>query len=360
MIRRPIALLFALLLVATAEARPRRSVAVGPRFDVPAARTAAAAAISNGAPGAVVAVRYKGATYVEAFGLLDKESATPMGWDEALPIGSVSKQFTSAAILKLVEEGRLRLSDPIRMHLPELNARYEPITIEQMLNHTAGIHDYDTLLEDFYTPMSQAQMVAVINGQPLDFPPGTSWSYSNSGFFLGAMIVERVSGQRFDLFLEERFFRPMAMTSTRECGSDTPDGYVRSPFDGSVSRIPPMHPSMLLGAGALCSSVIDLLQWNQGLATGFALSPESYTKMRTDLRLTSGATLPYALGLATDPLDGKYRRVWHNGLVLGYMAHLAWYPELDLSVAVLVNVSSGRHDHPTEIANAIARSIAQP
>ncbi|HEX6161517.1 MAG TPA: serine hydrolase domain-containing protein, partial [Thermoanaerobaculia bacterium] len=276
MLRRWISVAFTLLLVVSLEARPRRSVAVGPRFDVPAARIAAQAAIANGAPGAIVAVRHKGATYVEAFGLLDREAGVTMRWDEVLPIGSVSKQFTSAAILRLVEEGRIRLSDPVRMYIPELDGRYEPNTVEQMLNHTAGIFDYDTLLEDLYLPMSQAQIVALINSRPLDFPPGTSWSYSNSGFFLGAMIVERVTGQRFDLFLEERFFRQLAMTSTRECGSDTPSGYIRSPFDGSTARIAPMHPSMLLGAGGLCSSVFDLMQWNQGLVNGLAISPESY------------------------------------------------------------------------------------
>lgn len=354
----PLVLLLALCSVASVEARPRRSVAVGPRFDVPAARLAAQTAMANGAPGAVVAVRYRGATYVEAFGQLDKEAGTPMRWDEVLPIGSVSKQFTSAALMRLVEEGRIRVSDPIRMYLPELDARYEPVTIEQMLTHTAGIFDYDTILPDLYTPLSQPQMVALITSRPLDFPPGTSYSYSNSGYYLGAMIVERVTGQRFDLFLEEHFFTPFAMTSTSECGSATPDGYIRSPFDGSVSRIAPMHPSMLIGAGALCSSVSDLLQWNQALTGGLSVTPQSYVRMHTNLRLTTGASLPYGYGLATDPLDGRLTRYWHNGLVPGFMAHLSWYPEMDLSIAVLVNVSTGRFDYPTDIANAIARAFA--
>ncbi|HEY0140028.1 MAG TPA: serine hydrolase domain-containing protein [Thermoanaerobaculia bacterium] len=358
MIRRPAALVLALFLVATVEARPRRSVATGPRFDVPAARTAVQAAMAHGAPGAIVAVRHRGATYVEAFGLLDKEAATPMRWDDVLPIGSVSKQFTSAALMRLVEEGRIRVTDPIRMYLPELDARYEPVTIEQMLTHTAGLPEYGSMLPDLYTPMSQSQMLALITSRPLGFPPGTAYSYSNSGYYFGAMIVERVTGQRFDLFLEERFFAPLAMTATSECGSETPDGYARSPFDGSVSRIAPMHASMLIGAGALCSSVSDLLQWNQALTGGLSVSPQSYTRMRSDLRLNSGASLPYGYGLGTDALDGKLARVWHNGQIPGFMAHLAWYPDHDLSIAVLVNISAGRFDYPTDIANAIARSLA--
>lgn len=356
--RRLVFLLLAALAVFSVEARPRRSVAVGPRFDVPAARTAAQAAMANGAPGAIVAVRHRGATYVEAFGVLSKEAQEPLEWNDVLPIGSVSKQFTAAALMRLVEEGRIRVSDPIRMYLPELDARYEPITIEHMLTHTAGLPDYDTQIDDLYTPLAQPQMMAIITGKPLDFTPGTNWSYSNSGFYIGAMIVERVTGRRFDLFLEETFFAPLAMTSTGECDSATPSGYIRSPFDGSVARIDPMHPSLLVGAGGLCSTVFDLLQWNQALAGGFAVTPESFARMRTKVRLNTGATVPYGYGLIIDSLDGKFARVWHNGLVPGYMAHLAWYPEMDLSVAVLVNVSSGRHDFATSIADAIARSFA--
>jgi D-alanyl-D-alanine carboxypeptidase len=350
-------LVVALIAPSTFGAR-RRAVGAPARFDVPAAATAAEAALAAGAPGIIVAVRHHGSTYVNAWGVADLDAGTPMRWDAVLPVGSVSKQFTAAAVMRLEEEGRLRVSDPVRMFLPELDASYEGVTIAHLLTHTGGVPDYDTQLTDFYTPMTEAQMVALITGKPLEFTPGASWAYTNSGFYFLAMIVERITGMRYDRFLDQTFFRPLHLTNTAECGSATPGGYVRNPFDGSNVRVRPMDTTLLLGAGALCSTTLDLLQWNQALVAGVAVSPQSYAKMHTDVRLNNGQPLPYGFALATDPLDNKYRRVWHNGLVPGYMCHLAWYPDLDLSIAVLTNVSTGRHDYATETANAIARAMA--
>lgn len=346
------------LVTPSAAGARRRAVAIAPRFEVPAAVAAANAALTGGAPGMIIAVRHRGATYVNAWGFLDKEAGTPMRWDAVLPLASVSKQFTAAAIMRLADEGRLRVSDPIRMYLPELDARYEAITIEHLLTHTAGLPDFDTQLTDFYTPITEAQMVAVITAKPLEFPPGSSWAYSNSGFYLAAMIVERVTGSRYDLWMEETFFEPLQLTQTAECGSATPAGYFRNPFDSTIAKIDPIHPTILLGAGALCSTALDLLQWNQALSSGLVVSPASYETMHADVRLNSGQLLPYGFGLATDPLDGRYPRVWHNGLVAGYQSHLAWYPGLDLSIAVLTNISTGRRDYASDAANAIARAVA--
>jgi CubicO group peptidase (beta-lactamase class C family) len=356
----PLVLLVVSLSAPSALGARHRAVGSPTRFDVPAAAVAANAALAEGAPGIIIAVRHHGNTYVNAWGFLDKEAGTPMRWDAVLPLASVSKQFAAAAIMRLVDEERVRVADPVRMYLPELDARYERVTIEHLLTHTSGIPDYDTQLTDFYTPMTEAQMVAVITEKPLEFTPGSSWAYTNSGFYLLAMIVERVTGRNYHQWLEETFFARLGLTDTSECDSATPDGYFRNPFDSSVGKIRPIDTTLLLGAGALCSTTLDLLQWNQALAGGVAVSPSSYAAMHADLRLSSGQTLPYGYGLATDSLDGKYPRVWHNGLVPGYESHLGWYPTLDLSIAVLTNISTGRRDYASEAANAIARELARP
>lgn len=352
--------LVVLLLVASLApsgfAARRRAVGAPARFDVPAADVAAQTALDEDVPGVIIAVRYRGATFVEAYGVLDRESGTPMRWSEVLPLASVSKQFVAAAIMRLVDEGRLRVDDKIRMFLPEFDARYEAITVEHLLTHTSGLPDYDTQLTDLFSPLSEAQMVALIQARPLEFAVGSQWAYTNSGFYLLAMIVQRLTGQRYDHYMDETFFAPYGMSETAECGSATPSGYIRSPFDGSISRIPPMNTTLLLGAGALCSTALDLLQWNHVLTSGLAISPESLAKMRTPYRLTNGGIVPYGYGLVTDTLAGQPRH-WHNGLVPGYQSNLSWYPQLDLTVAVLVNISTGRRDFATETANAVARSF---
>jgi D-alanyl-D-alanine carboxypeptidase len=357
MLRRSlVALLLATCLVPSALGARRRAVGAPTRFDVPAADVAAQAALDANVPGVIIAVRYGGATFVEAYGVLDREAGTPMRWSDVLPLASVSKQFVATAIMRLVDEGRLRVDDEIRMFLPEFDARYEAITVEHLLTHTSGIPDYDTLLTDLFVPLSETEMVALIQSRPLEFPAGTWWSYSNSGFYLLAMIVQRLTGKRYDLYMDETFFAPYGLGETAECGSATPSGYIRSPFDGSIAKIPPMNTTLLLGAGALCSSALDLLQWNHILTSGLAVSPESLAKMRTPYRLSSGAAVQYGYGLATDSLAGQPRH-WHNGLIPGYQSNLSWYPQLDLTVAVLVNISAARRDFASETADAVARSF---
>lgn len=287
-------------------------------------------------PGCTVAVSQNGKVIVNrAYGLADLERKTPLSPNSIFDVASVQKQFTAAAILLLVEDGRLSLTDDIRKYLPELPDYGRKITIDNLITHTSGVRDWQPLLP---LAAEDANVLKVILRQRgINFTPGDEWSYSSSGFELAKEIVARVSGMSFGEFARRRMFEPLGMKSS----AYVPDilhgtgelalGYEK---DGPVWK-----KSMYLGnqraGGAVISTAGDLLIWNDALTNG-RLGKFLSGKIEEPKTLNNGRKLNYARGLNVNLLPGA-RLVSHSGDGAGYSAWLGRFTDHNLSIAVLCN-----------------------
>ena len=306
---------------------------------------AAAALAADSVPGmSVVVIRGSEVLIAKGYGVADREAAAPATAATVYQIGSISKQFTAAAVMRLVERGVIRLDDRVSRHLPEYSLRGDSVTIRQLLHQTSGIREeftlprYGELISDTTRP--NGELMALIAREPLGFPPGSRWSYSNSNYALLASVIEQVTGQPYDRFLAAEFFGPLGLTSLHHC-SPLPTarhharGYV--PDRGRIAPAPPENMAWIRGDGGLCGTADDLARWALALASGRALSDSSYRRMVTSERTSDGITPSYGFGLSLVPLDGAYPRVSHGGRMAGFTGVLAYYPQRDMAVAVLAN-----------------------
>lgn len=314
---------------------------------------------TNETPGCAVGVSKDGRPVVQkAYGMADLEHDAPNRPDTIFEAGSVSKQFTAAAVLLLAQDGKLSLDDPARKYVPELPDYGAPLTIRQMLQHTSGLRDWGELAEIAGWPRTSrvhthAHVVDILSRQKaLNFPSGTQYSYSNSGYNLAAVIVARVSGKSFAEFSRERIFTPLGMTRTswrddhtrivkgRAVAYAARDGEYRinMPFEN-------VH-----GNGGLLTTVGDLLKWNENFVTPKIGNGEFLKIQQEPGRFNDGKPHTYAMGLVVNDHRGV-AQVAHSGSTAGYRAHLTRFPAERLSVAVLCNVSSGA---ATQYAMSIA------
>lgn len=293
----------------------------------------------EGFSGAVLAMHKGEKVYHKAFGLADREWNVPNTPDTKYRIGSVTKQFTAACILKLEEEGKLKVSDPLSQYFPDFPYG-DSITIHMLLNHSSGIKNY-TSLPEFWPkavlPLSHDSMVAIFKNKPLDFSPGSRWAYSNSGYYLLGLIVEKASGQTFQDFLRDWIIEPAGLKNT---GMDRLDSILTKRAKGYGWKSPGgwRHADYIsmegpFSAGAMFSTVEDLYTWKKALMSNKILYPGSVAKMTTPYL---GA---YGYGLSIDSLHTR-PRIWHNGGIPGFSAHLAYYPQDDLCVVVISNNQS--------------------
>lgn len=253
-------------------------------------------------------------------------------------IGSVTKQFTAAAILLLEERGKLKVEDPVFKYIPTMPEAWKAVTVHQLLSHTSGVPSF-TDQPDFkkwaLLPETPAQTLAHIRDLPLDFAPGEKFKYSNTGFTLLGWIVELVSGQTYETFLRENIFTPLGMSDS---GYDTSAtilpqraaGYVPGP--AGLNNAPYVDMHVPHGAGALYSTTGDLVKWTQGLFGGKLLAAASLEKMITPVK--SG----YAYGLGVLTVKGR-KVIQHGGGIEGFNAQLANYPDSKITVVVLANVN---------------------
>ena len=353
--RRALVILVVFLVSAPPSLAARRRATTPPApLTIPGIEKIAADALAAGVPGLTIAVRKGNAYYTRAWGAADVAKHLPAHTADVWQIGSVTKQFTAAAILRLAEAGKLRIEDRARAWLPELDERFEGITIRHLLNHTSGVVDYVEQLGSLYQPKTSAEVLALIAAARPQFAPGARFAYSNSGYFLLGVIIERASATTYEQYLRDTFLVPLQLTETSYCGSGAPapDGYAQDPADHAVFPIPAMDMSLVWSAGALCSTGMDLVRWNAALSSGRAVSLQSYAMM-TD----PGAEPGYGFALIVDQLDGR-RRIWHNGQIPGFQSHLASYPEEELTIAVLANLYA-KTDQATAVGEQIARAIAQ-
>jgi D-alanyl-D-alanine carboxypeptidase len=322
----------------------------------PVIDAAAKRALDAGVPGLTIAVVFRGETIVRAYGFSDREAGVAARETDIYQIGSVTKQFTAAAIMRLVEQGKVSLDDKVSKYVPEILPL--DATLSQLLTHTSGINDYFTKLTE-NKPMTNAEVIAFIKSLGTLFPAGRSWSYSNSGYYLLGMVIERVTGRAYADVLDEWFFTPLQLRSTSYCGtkSPTPSGYIAIAGQ-PVVRTVPADMSLAFAAGAICSTAYDLTRWSRDLEMGLVVSPQSYAAMTTPVRLTSGATVPYGFGLALTPTAG-HRSVWHDGSILGYTSDLARLPDDDLTIAVLLNATT-LDSLAVDVTNDIALKLVNP
>lgn len=369
MTRALLALLLIVGQVPVASAARRRAVGhpspfVPPAAVVTAARQAAETALAAGVPAVQIAVSERGRIiYSEAFGVTDKQSATAATPRSVLQIGSVTKQFTAAAILRLAERGALSLDDRIEKFVPELDPRGATITLRQLLSHTSGVRRSWYLPgppPDLTKPVTRAHVIQALNsGQLLDSPPGTKWSYSNAAYILLGYAIESITGMSYADFIHTELALPLGLMDTGVCGTSTlplPEGY--GLVSGTWIRLPSLHPSVPLSAGSLCSTASDLARWSHLLASGSAMLPASYATMTTPAKFANNTVVPngYALGVVADDFVGQ-PAVYHDGAIDGFESFLLYFPNQDMAIAVITNAFPAPiAGNPYFVAMAVAKA----
>ena len=299
-------------------------------------------------PGCAAAVSLSGEVVFEkAFGLADLEHNVPNTAQTIFESGSVAKQFTAAALVLLQDDGKLNLDDPVKKYIPELPDYGSPLTIRHLLNHTSGLRDWGAVLGltgagRGERVISQDLALDVITHQrALDFKPGAEYSYSNSGYNLAAIIVERVSKQKFPAFVEECLFKPFGMkySSWRDdyqrIVPGRAQGYSRQGNGPWRLNMPFMN---VYGNGGMLTTVGDWMKWNAMLDSQPLRSP-LVSALETRGVLNDGRKIAYALGLTVATYKGM-KDVSHGGATAGYQTFLTRYPDNKVSIGVMCNGTS--------------------
>jgi CubicO group peptidase (beta-lactamase class C family) len=309
-------------------------------------------------PGLSLAVIDHGRTVkLKSYGKASLELSAPMTPDSVIEIGSLTKSFTAAAIMLLVQDHKVTLDDHIDRYIKEAPPAWHDITIRELLNHTSGLAadgiatDAKTELADF----SEAEFLASATALPLQAPPGTDFAYSNLGYDLLSIIVSRVSGQSYRDFLQARIFGPAGMSATRVADRTaiTPNkaqGYLWA--RGALHLCVPRSSTRFRGSGSLQSTVRDLVRWDAVLSGNTLLTADSRKQMWTSGALSDGKTTGYGFGWEVSQING-HRLITHNGAMNGFLSSIQRYPDDHLTVIVALNQSdlaeSGR------IATGVAR-----
>ncbi|SDZ09201.1 CubicO group peptidase, beta-lactamase class C family [Lysobacter sp. yr284] len=365
---RPLAVTLALTVASFATlAAPATPLVVAAPAATPATLEAGTDAIfarwnRSDSPGCGVAVFRDGAIALQkGYGQANLELGVPIGADTVFDIGSTSKQFTAAALLLLERDGKLSLDDDVRTYVPELPDYGQAISLRQLLQHTSGLRDYlevqllAGVAYDDYS--SDRQTLELLSKQKaLNFAPGSEFVYSNTGYFLAAEIVKRVSGKPLAQFARERIFEPLGMRDTLFRDDHTlpvrgrASAYARA--EGAAGQAPAgiarfridMPNWDQVGDGAVLSTLADLQRWDENFYRPTVGDAEFLARLQQPGRLADGTPLDYALGLFVDTHRGL-KTVSHDGAWGGYRAQLLRFPERHLSVATLCNLGSTDPDN---------------
>ena len=292
-----------------------------------------------------------------AYGLADVDARRAPSAAMIYEIGSITKQFTSAAIMKLMEQGRVKLDDDLSKYVPQFPLQGHNVTIRQLLNHTSGIHSYTSSpawQKTWSDQLSPDQIIKFVAADTFDFAPGTAWRYNNTGYVLLGMVIEKASGQKYAKYLDAQFFKPLALTHTSYCPSRTSDpafalGYSKGPT-GTV-RAKFLDLSHPFAAGALCSTVGDLVKWERALADGKVVSPASYALMTSDDTLNTGKKINYGFGLFPGMFH-EHKTVAHTGGINGFATAETYVPDDSLSIVVFTNYDA---ESPQGLAQNLLR-----
>ncbi|MBR9990487.1 MAG: beta-lactamase family protein [Gemmatimonadetes bacterium] len=298
----------------------------------------------SGAPGLGVAVVRGGDTIVlRGYGLADVENGVAVTDRSVFRIGSITKQFTSAAVMKLVEEGRVRLDAPLSEYLPDYRGPGSSVTVHQLLNHTSGIPSYTGLGERFWSrsrlDLTHEEMLALFAADSLEFQPGSRWAYNNSGYYLLGMLIESVTGMSYADHLRTTQFEPLGLTQTLYCDVSRVVPHRVSGYDEADGRIvnaAPLSMNAPGAAGALCSTARDLIRWARALHAGDVVGASSYGTMTAPTALSGGSSQAYGYGLMMTQI-GEHDAVAHGGGINGFNSYMSHIPGEDLTIAVLSN-----------------------
>jgi D-alanyl-D-alanine carboxypeptidase len=313
---------------------------------------------ATGVPSASLAIVQDGRiVYLQAYGDARLESRVPAKTGMRYSIGSISKQFTAAAVLMLAEQGKLSLDDPVARFVPDLT-RAKEVTIRQVLSHTSGYQDYWP--QDYVPPfmlqaVSADKILDLWARKPLDFDPGTQWQYSNTGYVIAGLIVERASGTPMLDFLSKHIFEPLKMKSVMNIDQQhltetDATGYTRYGL-GPLHVAPKEGQGWLFAAGELAMPAEDLAKWDISMINQTLLKPASYRDMESSIVLKNGIATNYGLGLAIR-LDFSRRTLEHGGEVSGFTSANYVFPDDRAAVVILTNEDAV--DASDQIANKIA------
>jgi D-alanyl-D-alanine carboxypeptidase len=316
---------------------------------------------ATGTPSASIAVvRGDTIVFAKAYGRQSVDDAPPR-IDATYPVGSISKQFTAAAVLILADEGKLSLDDPVGKYVSGVT-RGERITIRQVLSHTAGIQDYwpqDYAPTFMRTPVTPRQIVDRWAGKALDFEPGSQWQYSNTGYTIAGMIVEKVSGESLQAFRREHIFEPLGMhvpTAESVYAAGFPTPFERHAL-GPPRPATPLGSGWVFGAGDLAMSASDLALWDVARIDRSVLPRSVWATQETPIELADGANSRYGLGVGIGERKGR-RFVEHSGGVIGFTSENIVYPHERAAVVVFVNADFA--DASGAIAQKISDQILFP
>jgi len=323
-----------------AGAASRQANAPPPNLDERVAAMVKSEILAKGVPSASVAVMRDGKMLMEgAWGRADVDKNRETSTSTIYPIGSVSKEFTAALVLKLVDRGRVSLTDSIGKHLQGLPPEFSGITIEQLLNHTSGVPRDVRQQDRRFESLSSEALVQMAAGAKLETKPGTAFAYSNAGYMLLGALIEKGYGKPYGTALHDEIAKPLGLTTLKKCADPNPGeaaGYMNNA--GKVGPPPGMHHSQLLGAGGVCTTAADLVRWRHALHRGGVLSADSYAAMTTP----RGAAVSgnYGFGLYVRPAQWGDMAIVGGGQALsGHTAELHWYPAQSLAVALLYNAA---------------------
>ena len=319
---------------------------------------------NNDTPGGVVFVAHKDQIiYQSAIGV-SQTGGDPLTTDSIFRIASVTKQFTAVAILQLVEQGKLNLDDDINKHIPEFDTRGDLITIKMLLNHTSGIRNF-TSLPDFNpqleaTDVSPDELMDFFNNIELAFKPGTRHSYSNSGYALLGIIIERVSNQTYAKYMQEHIFFKAGMKRAF-AGGDHNDttGFATGHHNARSGFKPTEYISLTwpFSAGCIETTAADLHTWTRALYAGKIISPESLQQAHTITTLPSGREIKYGYGWDTLQIQG-HPSIEHGGGIAGFSSYTLYIPSKETFVTILCNTQPG--DLQELAAKIAAIAIGQP
>jgi CubicO group peptidase (beta-lactamase class C family) len=277
---------------------------------------------------------------IKGYGLANVEHGVPVKSETVFQSGSMGKQFTAAAVLTLVEDGRLSLDDKVSKYLPDAPEGWKEITVRHLLTHTSGLGDYPPEF-DLRRDYTEDELLAVIKAAPLNYPTGAGWDYSNLGYVLSGILIRKVTGKFYGDYLAERVFKPLGMTRARVISEadivpNRAAGYRLA--GGELKNQGWVSPSMNTTAdGSLYLTALDMAKWDAALYTARPLKQSTLAQMWTPVRLSDGRTRPYGFGWHTDVLHGR-RVVHHGGAWQGFKSYIVRLPDDKLTVVFFANL----------------------
>lgn len=311
----------------------------------------------------VAVVRGRDTLLMRGYGFADLEQQAPADPATVYRIGSLTKQFTAAAVMRLVEQGMVSLDDDITKYVPGAPVQGRHVLVRHLLNHTSGLRSYTNLGERWValwgTDLTPDSLLGLTRHDSLEFEPGARWNYENTGYILLGMLLEKVGGKPYADYVQETLFAPLGLKDTRYCGTAPiiprrADGY--EPAGKGFRHAAYLSMTHPYAAGALCSTVRDLVAWQAALAGGKVVRPASYARMTTPETLTSTGKpieIGYGYGLRVDSLQG-HRRVSHSGGINGFVSELHALPDDSLVVVVLTNTAPS---NPGRLARNLSRAV---